>query len=506
MQPELTEIDPERRKRVEEAKQLRPWRYYAPVAKIRDGFHKSKARIRLLTGPNRGSKSTAGAYELIAYATGYNQFRDETYPTPNICWASTLDHVNLGPVQQERVMEMAPHGSKFYGKDKLLVLPKPWESKIYFKVCEAGWEKYQGQGCLAIWQDEEWPDEEGLKIFKEMMRRTNPAWDLKIFMTLTPLSGYTWSYDYLYKPDSKRRFKGVEAFEFSLYDCLIKNGGFLTEEQVEMMDANLDPFERQARIYGQYAMMSGSPAFDPGLVMAALDRAQPAESFQIRGGMLGGQVNPIIGPDPTGNLQIIVKPQRGREYIMGVDPSMGVYRDRSACSVWDRAQPVEVAYFASNGVEPSVFAREVIAPLAALYNNCQVVVENNSHAGGATLTYLQGLYHNLYMQQEFNSKEKKFTHRYGWRTDLHSRGMMIATIKEFLRMQNFIPSDDMMREAMNMIVDKDGKIDHIDGRNDDHLMAGAIALTVNRINPSIPLGDWTRYRETYVGQNAWMGN
>lgn len=500
------EISQERLERFELAKKMRPWRYYAPVAKLRDGFHSSSAPLRLVVGPNRGSKSTAGAFEIISYATGYNHIRNEHYETPNICWASTLDHINLGPVQLERVMEMAPHGSHFNNKDKVLLLPPPWGSKIYFKVCEAGWEKYQGQGCMAIWQDEEWPDEEGLKIFKECMRRTKPGWPLKIFMTLTPLSGYTWTYDHLWNPESKKRFKNVETFNFTLQDCAISKGGFLTDAEIENMDQNLDPFERKARILGEYAPLTGSPAFDPKLVMEAMERALPSENYNIRGVTLHGVPGAVLDKDPAGDLVIISKPQAGRQYIVGADPSMGVHRDRSVASVWDRAVPVEVAYFASNSVEPALFARNVLAPLASYYNNALVVVENNSQAGGATLSYLSGSYGHIYMQQDYNVRDRSFTRKYGWRTDLHSRGLVFSTFKDTLRMGRFIPSEDMMREAMNMIVDDDNKIDHMPGRNDDHVMAGAIALAVNRLNPSVEWGDLRQYRELYSGDNAWMGS
>lgn len=495
-------------RRLDEAKKARPWRYYAPIPVLRDGFHQSTSPIRLLTGPNGGGKTWAGAYELVSFLTGYNHIRNEHYPYPNRCWAVALDHVNLGPIQRRTMMEMCPKGTKFHAKDMKLTLPAPWHSECYFKVCEAGADKFMGERCLAIWFDEEWDGPEGLKIFKESMRRTKPGWPLKIYMTVTPVNGYSWSYDYLWKEDSPSRFQGVETFNFSLYDCLEERGGFFTREDLERERSKCeDIFEEQIRIHGQYTLLGASPAFDGKLLLDAMDRAIPGKRYNIKAGRFdSGLVAPILEENQNGELHILVPPEKGQQYILGGDPSMGVRRDRAAASVWHRTLPIECAYFASNKMEPSRFAREVVAPLGSYYNNALAAIESNSEAGGATIANLMMSYGNIYMRQDFITSQKTFKRSYGFRTDLHSRGLIFSTLKDYLTLPNFMGSQDLIREMMGMVVKEDNKIDHQDGKHDDHVMAAGIALAVNRTNPAPRYDAWANYRESYAGEDAWLGN
>jgi hypothetical protein len=506
---DLNESNPQasQLRRIQEAQERRPWRYYAPVPVLRDGFHKSTAKIRLLTGPNGGGKTWAGAYELLSYATGYNHIRDEHYPTPNVCWAVALDHQNLGPIMRRTVISMAPKGSHFVAKEMKLILPKPWGSEIYFKACESGVEKFMAERCLAIWFDEEWPGEEGLRIFKESLRRTKPGWPLRLYMTLTPVFGYTWTYDYLWREDSPRRFRGVERFNFNLYDCAQAKGGFLTQEEIEDREQNLDPYERQARLMGEYTLVGGTPAFDPSHLMRALDRCVAGKRYRIKtAGLRDGLAAPLLEEDPDGPLHILVRPVRGRQYILGGDPAMGIRQDSSVASVWDRELPVEVAYFSGNDVDPAQFARDVVAPLATFYNNALAAIEANSQAGGAVLANLQGVYGHLYMRQDFEARKREFSSRYGFWTSDHNRGLLFSTLKASLPMEQFTPSEGLIRQMMNMIVTEKDRIDHMRGRHDDHVLAAAIALTVNRLNPTPRYEPWGFYRETYKGENAWMGN
>ena len=66
-------------------------------------------------------------------------------------------------------------------------------SKIAFKSCEAGREKFQGTSLDFVWFDEEPPKE----IYEECrMRILDREGD--IFGTMTPLKGLTWVYDEIY--------------------------------------------------------------------------------------------------------------------------------------------------------------------------------------------------------------------------------------------------------------------------------------------------------------------
>lgn len=497
----LAEVQ-KRLQQFEDAKDKRPWRYYTPVPKVRATFHSSKAKYRLLTGPNGGGKSWAGGYEAISYATGYNAIRDEHYPFPNRGWVVARDALNQGPLLQRIIMEMAPKGTRWVEKKQKFILPWPWKSEIYMKTTESGVGAFTAERILWAWFDEERESDEGLEIFKQTMRRTQPGWPLRIYMTVTPIEGYTWSFDYLWDETSKKRFPGVESFNFSIFDACVTNGGFLSEEEVkEAVSKCRDSRDYQTTCLGQYAPTQGHPAFDGDLLMEALKRAQP---FQ-RGRLAVGQIAPSWQASEQGEFVIIEQPKSGEEYILGADASMGVGKDNSVASVWKRSIPQEVAYWKGNNLEPSRFARLVVAPLATHYNNAMAAPESTGEAGGALCAHLPKCYGHVYMQQDFMGPKQGFKRRYGWRADTHSRGVLFDTIKDLLPRDNFVPSEEFVREAMHMIVDDRNKIDHMKGRKSDHVIAAGIALAVNRMNPMPVYQPWHKYREDYreVAGSNW---
>lgn len=509
--------------RAERAKEERPWRYYTPVPKIRDGFHRSAAWIKSLEGPNGGGKTWAASAEMAMYLTGYNHFRDETYPIPNVCWAICLDFKNNWPEMDAALTAMLPKGTKLRSDKGLYYqLPDPWKSRLYVKACESGPLKFQSQRVMAIWQDEEWPGDEGYAIFRECMRRKKPGWPFRYFITMTPHQGYTWVWDYISDEGSERRFHGAESFNFSLLDCASEAGrhklpwrnrpvtweaagGFLPNEHIIQGLNSVDPIDFESRIMGVRSLTGGNSAFRAELIADVMQRCKPGTRYSIRMGRSpNGMIVPILEERKDGDLYVIQPPEKGRQYILGADPSMGVYRDRSCASVWDRSAPVEVAYFVSKDTPPIEFAKHVIAPLATWYNEALAVIESNSEAGGATLANIQTTYGNLYVRQDYTTTTATFKDHYGWHTTDYSRGQLFSTLKELLTDPRFIPSKDLLLEASNMIlkVNKQSgtkRIDHLHGRNDDHLMAGCMALTVNMMSPPPIYEPWENYREEYMG-------
>lgn len=505
-EPSPPNLRSKRLSEIVQARSERPWRYYAPVPKVRDGFHVSKAPYRLLHGPNGGGKTWAGAAETVAFATGYNHFRDEHYPTPNRCWAVCLDRINQQPVMERALARMLPKGYKWKERDQTFVLPPPWNSEIQVKAIDPGdANKFTADRILSAWFDEEWPGENGLAVWKETMRRTQPGWDLRLFMTLTPTQGYTWTYDYLYRKGPKQ-FLGTETFNYTIYDCHVDRGGFLSQSDIEREERKCQSAaDRAIRLMGQYHPIGLNPAFPGDQLMAAMDRALDGKRYTVTMVEVPGVgPSPVLKEDPTGEIVVLVPPQKGRQYILGADPSMGVGRDRAAAVILDCALPVECAYFASNRMPPARFAREVIAPLASYYNGALAAVESNSEAGGAVLALLPQYYGNIYMRQDFNTRDRSFRREYGFRTDGHTRGLVWSTLRDILPLSNCILSEDAIRELSDLVADGE-RIDHPEGKNDDHAFALGIAAAVNRLNPPVRYEPWESYREEYRGENAWMG-
>lgn len=93
----------------------------------------------------------------------------------------------------------------------------------------------------------------------------------------------------------------------------------------------------------------------------------------------------------------------------------------------------------------------------------------------------------------------------GFRTQGHNRGLLFSTWAELLELDNFVPSEHVLKETLNMIVDEDERVDHMPDRNDDHLFAAMIALTVAKMNPAPRYERWDNYRENYKGPGIDMG-
>jgi phage terminase large subunit-like protein len=472
----------------------------------------SNAPIRVLAGPNRGGKTTAGAYELVSFATGYNQFRDETYQTPNISWAIALDHMNMGGVQRRAVFSMLPRGFKYYKMESRVVLPAPWKSEIVFKSADSGREKFQGEGLQAAWFDEEPIGLEGHEIFKEVYARRKPGVPLRIFLTFTPLQGLSWAYDYLWDKRSKVRLKGVDTFSFDIFQCAIDQGGFLSQEEIDTIVAGYSENERKARVYGQFTMMGGSPFFSPEFMDQKLKLAEPYKSYQITTspGVLPSITTLRLQEKDDGALKIVRQPLRGHRYTIGVDVGSGSGKDYTVASVWDDEDLVESAFWQDNEVDPEAFTRNSLVPLGLLYNNAKIAVETNGEHGGISNSTLAiSKYKNVYMRQNWDSIHREIRMKYGWKTDPATRGFLLDTLSMMLRDPKWLPSAQLIREMAFFIniLKPNGKYfaEAMSGRNDDHVIAAAIALTIISQTPkyAAPNLDWAvpKYR---MQEGDWM--
>src|SRR5688572_27264072 len=109
LQPKVAPADLELLKEYEYRAKTAPWTVYplTAVPKIMP-WHESTADVRVLAGPNRGGKTTAGAFELVCYATGFNPIRQEHYETPNVTWGVCLTMKDQGKIMIRKLMEMLP--------------------------------------------------------------------------------------------------------------------------------------------------------------------------------------------------------------------------------------------------------------------------------------------------------------------------------------------------------------------------------------------------------------
>jgi hypothetical protein len=172
----------------------------------------------------------------------------------------------------------------------------------------------------------------------------------------------------------------------------------------------------------------------------------------------------------NGRHLVWLPPQKGREYIIGVDTAGGGSDGDYACAqVIERTVGLQCAELLGH-YPPYEFARR-LAALGRRYENALLAVERNNHGYGV-LAHLKDLgYENLYVQ---NRQE-------GWLTSVVSRPAMIENLVAVLTEQaELFRSQRLLREMKTFVRHPDGHAAAAEGAHDDCVMAMAIALGVRR--------------------------
>ena len=172
-----------------------------------------------------------------------------------------------------------------------------------------------------------------------------------------------------------------------------------------------------------------------------------------------------------GTLRIWDTHTKGGVYVVGVDTAEGIGSDYSVASVFEAKTRKQVAQFRANRLKPGLFAERVY-DLCKLYTGHKTIwpllgVERNNH-GHAVLQKLEDLgYTNLHEAPDG---------RPGWKTTSATRPVLIDEFIEEVEAEiTEIFDKDTLGECMTL-VDNNGKIEAVDGKNDDCVIASAIAI------------------------------
>lgn len=499
-----------------------PWLAYplTCVPAIRP-WHESLADYRVLSGPNDGGKTTAGAADLVSYSMGYNPIRKETYETPNMCWAVCVELKSAGRVMFRKLSEMMPRKTsgrrdwKYYKQEHLIVLGNG--SEIAIKSQKEGESSLLGERCTAIWVDEATGGDTGLENFGELQARGLPDRPLKMFFTLTPKmdTGIEWMHRRLWREPGKEPHEefidGTFCHQFQLSDCLIEKGGFISPEVYRQKVKNTDPNEVAARLHGLWQPFMSRPAFSFGLMLKALERAPKQRPIR----WVSTFTKPKWEDCDSGPGKMLQDRESGAEYIAAWDPSEGLGKghDPSSVVVFKRNDLSEVYHARANDLHPEKFYREVAMPAAQYYNDSLLIIESNGKGGGAALSAaINSPYQNLYVRQLWDKVGAVSTNRLGWLTTASAdggggtRGRMLDALQRALREEKWTPSRDLLEEMQNMTVKRMDsgriRIEHADGYHDDLVMAAGIALAVHYEEPLSEMPDLETLRLRYTGKSG----
>ena len=234
-------------------------RFYEPHEK-QVLFHKSDALYRLLHGANRCGKTYSGGAEAVWYALGEHPYKK--IETPNEGWVVSADYNVQKEASQKIILDLLPVSAikkiSYVKAEVVDTIHLKNGSKITFKSCDSGVERFAGAAKRWIWFDEE-PSE---AIWNECIARIGAGMRLDLWLTMTPIFedkqgkkiGMTWTYRKLYcKRDENRIFcVGVG----------IDDNPFLTPEQKEEQKKKYFGVEYDIRIKGEFKLISGNMVFD----------------------------------------------------------------------------------------------------------------------------------------------------------------------------------------------------------------------------------------------------
>ena len=228
-------------------------------------FHKCPKKNRWVFGGNRSGKTECGAVEVIYMARGNHPYREIKKATTG--WVVSLSTQVQRDVAQSKilnylnpdwivdvVMISGRKDSYANGVIDYILIKNVFGtiSKIGFKSCDQGREKFQGTSLDYVWFDEE-PTQD---IYMECRMRVLDK-DGDIFATMTPLKGMTFVYDEIYL--NKYNDENVWC-EFMQWD----DNPYISETAKKALKASMSEDELRSRQYGEFMDFGGKvyPEFD----------------------------------------------------------------------------------------------------------------------------------------------------------------------------------------------------------------------------------------------------
>lgn len=221
-------------------------------------FHKCRKRNRWVFGGNRTGKTECGAVEVVYFARGCHPYRENRRDT--FGWVVSLSRQVQRDVAQKKILKylkpewivsvVMQQGKKDYpdsGVIDYIEIKNVFGgiSKIGFKSCDQGREKFQGASLDYVWFDEE-PSED---VYRECkMRVLDKRGD--IFGTMTPLKGMSFVYDEIYLNCNQSSEVWYETMSW-------EDNPFLSREEIKLFSDTMSEEELEARKYGRFICSSG---------------------------------------------------------------------------------------------------------------------------------------------------------------------------------------------------------------------------------------------------------
>lgn len=231
-------------------------------------FHKCTKRNRWVFGGNRSGKTECGAVECIYIARGIHPYKENKKNT--VGWVVSLSTQVQRDVAQSKilsylnpdwinkvVMLSGRQDSPENGVIDYILIDNVFGgvSKIGFKSCDQGREKFQGTSLDFVWFDEEPPYDIYLECRMRVLDKCG-----EIFGTMTPLKGLTWVYDEIYL----NRNNDAEVWNIFIEWA---DNPFLSPKEIDVLTKSMSNEELDSRRYGRFIDNGGLvyKEFDPNV-------------------------------------------------------------------------------------------------------------------------------------------------------------------------------------------------------------------------------------------------
>lgn len=255
---------------------------------------------------------------------------------------------------------------------------------------------------------------------------------------------------------------------------------------------SVDTFHQEYPTTPEEAFLaSGRPVFDAKAVMRM--PVVPGMSGELVEEQDGPIKRILFQPGERGALTIWRRPEKGRRYVVGADPSKGkdvdaAQRGRdpdfSVGFVADADSGEQVALLRAR-IRPVAFA-EYLALVCKWYGWAFLCPESNDE-GFMEAIIRTGYPAECIYQQQRNPTDKKLTpvDEFGFYTDGQSRDWLIAAAEDALRNQTItICSNVVVQECIRFVIKPNGKKEAQLGAHDDCVIAYALTEIGRRAIPA----------------------
>ena len=230
-----------------ESLDLNQFYFYEPLPKLKS-FHESYKRERLIIGGNRSGKTHAGCWEVLACALNFNKykniFKDWKGSKKKVGWIVSISNEVQRDIVQDKLQLLMPPNEVSHivkrdsGRDFWDIIYFKNGNELHFKTAEQNRRKFQGASIDFCWIDEEIPEDIFNEVKMRLLDKNGYLW-----ITLTPLEGYSYIEDYREK---------VERYpdKIGIWELDTRENYYLNEETIDRITFGMTEEEKLIRLTG----------------------------------------------------------------------------------------------------------------------------------------------------------------------------------------------------------------------------------------------------------------